>query len=73
MTETEKSSWLAVRDNATSIFGTAAYYNEDYDLEANWQESMFGGNYGRLYEVKTIWDPNGVFSCRNCVGSEEGY
>lgn len=73
MTEAEKLSWLAVRDNATSIFGTAAYYNEDYDLEVSWQESMFGDNYKRLYEVKKAWDPNDVFSCRACVGSEDGY
>ena len=24
--------------------------------------------YSQLLEVKTTWDPNGVFSCRHCVG-----
>lgn len=71
--ETEKFSWLAVRDNATRLFGTPTYYNEDYDLEASWQDSMFGANYKRLSEIKETWDPEGVFNCRSCVGAENGY
>ncbi|KAF2177939.1 FAD-binding domain-containing protein [Zopfia rhizophila CBS 207.26] len=63
----------AVLDNATAVFGTATYYNEDYILEKNWQESMFGSNYARLLEIKRTVDPNGLFNCRQCVGSENGY
>jgi hypothetical protein len=63
----------AVIANATAVFGTAAYYNEDFVLEQSWQESLFGSNYPRLLAIKKKVDPSGVFSCRQCVGSEDGF
>jgi FAD/FMN-containing dehydrogenase len=56
----------------TETFGTAAYYNEGYH-EENWQDTFFGKNYARLLEVKKKVDPDGVFSCNMCVGSEKGF
>ncbi|KAI0141762.1 FAD-binding domain-containing protein [Xylariaceae sp. FL1272] len=63
----------AIVANLTTAFGTAAYYNEAYGYEESWQESYFGSNYDRLLEVKNAVDPNRVFNCRMCVGSEDGY
>ncbi|CAJ2499890.1 Uu.00g027430.m01.CDS01 [Anthostomella pinea] len=63
----------AIVANMTTTFGTAAYYNEAYGYEENWQESYFGSNYDRLLEIKNAVDPDGVFSCRMCVGSEGGF
>ncbi|CAG8955600.1 hypothetical protein HYFRA_00009555 [Hymenoscyphus fraxineus] len=47
-----------------------SYANEADRLENGWQESFFGGNYGRLVEVKGRVDPGGVFWSVNGVGSE---
>ncbi|WPH01104.1 Hypothetical protein R9X50_00393900 [Acrodontium crateriforme] len=47
-----------------------AYMNEVDPTEAQWQYTLFGRNYARLLEIKKKWDPNGVFWCYHCVGSE---
>lgn len=36
----------------------------------NWQYAFWGSNYPRLLEFKRQIDPDGVFYCRSCVGSE---
>lgn len=59
--------------NATEVFGSAAYYNEDYGFEANWQESYWGDNYARLLKIKNVLDPHRVFNGNTYVGSEGGY
>lgn len=59
---------------ATAAFNTTAtYYNENSLIEEDWRESSWGANYPRLLEIKKKVDPNGVFSCRRCVGSEDGF
>jgi len=50
---------------------TGAYFNEADAYELDWQESFFGGNYGRLKSVKERYDPGNVLWCRRCVGSEK--
>jgi FAD/FMN-containing dehydrogenase len=61
-------------EKATAIFNTTAtYYNENSLEEVNWQESNWGANYRRLLDIKRAIDPNTVFSCRHCVGSEDGF
>lgn len=62
-----------VLDDATKVFGNTTYYNEDWVLETNWQEAMFGSNYDRLLQIKKKYDANGLFNCRQCVGSEDGF
>lgn len=72
---TEAQEQLA-RDNIPELneaFGTAAYYNEGSHLEKDWQEVFWGSNYERLLQIKEDVDPNRVFNCRQCVGSEDGY
>jgi hypothetical protein len=51
---------------------SGAYMNEADPTREDWQGEFFGrGNYEQLLAVKKCWDPQGVFWCRNCVGSEE--
>ncbi|RWA11321.1 hypothetical protein EKO27_g3777 [Xylaria grammica] len=58
--------------NMTSAYGATQYYNEQYG-SANWQRDFFGSNYDRLLQIKDSVDPSRVFSCPECVGSEDGY
>lgn len=48
-----------------------AYVNEADKEEPDWQDSFWGSKYGRLRLIKDKYDPNGVFWCRPCVGSED--
>jgi FAD/FMN-containing dehydrogenase len=73
ITEEQIAVAQEVVTNATEVFGTAAYYNEDYGLEVSWQESMFGGSYERLLAIKKDVDPEGLFNFRMGVGSEDGF
>jgi hypothetical protein len=47
-----------------------AYLNEADANETDFQESFWGSNYLKLYAIKNVWDPNGVFISRKGVGSE---
>ena len=58
-------------DEKTHKQTMGAYLNEADKEEENWQDSFWGENYDRLSQIKKKWDPNGVFWCRPCVGSEE--
>ncbi|KAF9959722.1 hypothetical protein BGZ72_008969 [Mortierella alpina] len=51
--------------------GSGAYMNEADPNEPNWQASFFGSNYKRLKAIKDKVDPQGVFACLKCVGSED--
>ncbi|KAG0019140.1 hypothetical protein BGZ82_000233, partial [Podila clonocystis] len=51
--------------------GGGTYQNEADPNEPNWQQSFFGANYPRLRAIKDMYDPNGMFVCRRCVGSED--
>jgi FAD/FMN-containing dehydrogenase len=50
--------------------GTGSYVNETDYFEPDWQRSFWGENYQRLLEVKRKYDPEGLFYCHHCVGSE---
>lgn len=62
-----------LRKATTAFNTTATYYNENSIVEADWRESSWGANYPRLLQIKKEVDPNGVFNCRRCVGSEDGF
>ncbi len=47
-----------------------AYPNEADYFEPDWQRSFWGANYERLLEIKRRYDPEGLFTCHHCVGSE---
>lgn len=48
-----------------------AYVNEVDSHEPDFQESLWGENYERLYEIKQEWDPRGLFIVRLGVGSKD--
>ncbi|CAI6340196.1 unnamed protein product [Periconia digitata] len=73
VTEEQTNLQIDNTRNMTKAFGTAAYYSEANEFEVEWQESFFGSNYARLLKIKNEVDPQRVFNCRLCVGSEEGY
>ena len=52
--------------------GSGSYLNEADVNEPDWQWSFFGSHYGPLKAIKDLYDPRGLFTCVNCVGSEDG-
>ncbi len=47
-----------------------SYVNEtDYFLK-DWQQALWGDNYAKLLRIKKQYDPEGLFYCHHCVGSE---
>jgi FAD/FMN-containing dehydrogenase len=51
--------------------GSGSYVNETDYFEPDWQRSFWGDGYPRLLSVKHTYDPDGLFTCHHCVGSEE--
>ncbi|KAG0085083.1 hypothetical protein BGZ92_009317 [Podila epicladia] len=51
--------------------GSGTYVNEADPNEPDWQDSFFGANYPRLRQIKHKYDPQGLFICWKCVGSED--
>ncbi|XP_055342574.1 uncharacterized protein LOC129591079 [Paramacrobiotus metropolitanus] len=49
---------------------SGVYFNEGFTEEPNWQQAFWGSNYERLLGIKKTVDPNGMFVCSTCVGSE---
>jgi FAD/FMN-containing dehydrogenase len=47
-----------------------SYVSESDFFENNWQQAFWGSNYSRLLEIKTKYDPSGLFFVRHGVGSE---
>ena len=52
---------------------SGAYMNEADPNEIDWQQKFFGTieNYNRLKSIKDRVDPNGIFVCNRCVGSDD--
>jgi FAD binding domain/Berberine and berberine like len=50
---------------------SGSYLNEGDYFESDWQRSFWGENYSRLLQVKHKYDPEGLFTCHHCVGSEQ--
>jgi hypothetical protein len=50
---------------------TASYLSESNFFERSWQRSFWGSNYAKLREVKSKYDPTGLFFVHHGVGSEE--
>ncbi|KAH7099501.1 FAD/FMN-containing protein [Auriculariales sp. MPI-PUGE-AT-0066] len=48
----------------------ASYTNEADSQEPQWRKAFWGSHYPRLLEIKKKVDPNNVFTCNRCVGSE---
>jgi hypothetical protein len=50
--------------------GAGSYVNETDYFEPDWQRSFWGTNYERLLQIKRKYDPDDIFFCHHCVGSE---
>ena len=51
---------------------SGSYWAETDFIDAEWQRSHWGdATYSLLLDVKHKYDPNGLFVCHHCVGSEE--
>jgi hypothetical protein len=48
-----------------------SYVSESNYFENRWQQSYWGNNYPRLAEIKSTYDPEGLFFVHNGVGSEQ--
>lgn len=46
------------------------YANEADYFQKDWQKVFWGDNYSRLLNIKNKYDPQGLFYCHHCVGSE---
>ncbi|TGO19531.1 hypothetical protein BPAE_0340g00020 [Botrytis paeoniae] len=51
--------------------GGGTYLNEADFLDPDWKDSFYGKNYQRLSEIKSKYDPNGLFYATTAVGSDE--
>lgn len=49
---------------------TGTYMNEADWGDVNWQEDFYSIHWSSLSKIKAKYDPNGVFYCITCVGSE---
>ena len=50
---------------------SGSYWNEADYYEPSWQQSFWGETtYRRLFRAKARYDPDGIFTCHHCVGSE---
>jgi FAD/FMN-containing dehydrogenase len=48
-----------------------SYVSESNFFNQSWQQSFWGSNYAKLREIKTKYDPTGLFFVHHGVGSEE--
>jgi FAD/FMN-containing dehydrogenase len=47
-----------------------SYVNETDYFEPDWQRAFWGENYPKLLAIKRTYDPDNLFTCHHCVGSE---
>ncbi|KAG8697051.1 hypothetical protein FRC08_006766 [Ceratobasidium sp. 394] len=60
---TQSLGMIAGLDNAT-------YLNEADPQEPLWKKAFFGRHYDQLLKIKRNVDPEGLFTCNRCVGSD---
>ncbi|KAJ0347408.1 hypothetical protein KNSL1_006460 [Colletotrichum chrysophilum] len=65
-----------IRQNVLPVYrelspNTGTYMNEADWGDTNFQEDFYSSNWKQLIEIKTKYDPSGVFYCQTCVGSDE--
>lgn len=47
-----------------------SYMNEANKLDPDYKINFYGTHYARLESIKRLLDPEGVFYCPTCVGSD---
>lgn len=50
---------------------TGTYMNEAGREDPDWKANFYGSNYDRLLDIKKQRDPESVFYCPICIGSDE--
>ncbi|KAJ0307612.1 hypothetical protein Brms1b_009970 [Colletotrichum noveboracense] len=50
--------------------GMGSYMNEGDALDPDWKASFYGENYDKLLSIKNVYDPESMFYCPTCVGSD---
>jgi FAD/FMN-containing dehydrogenase len=51
--------------------GAGAYVSESDYFQQRWQDVYWGANYSKLLKIKQRYDPDGLFTVRHGVGSEQ--
>jgi FAD/FMN-containing dehydrogenase len=73
--EEARASAAAIRHAMDSLRkaapGAGAYVSESDYFEERWQDTYWGANYPKLLKVKQRYDPDGLFTVRHGVGSEQ--
>ncbi len=49
---------------------SGSYSNEADYFQESWQHNFWGKCYPQLLRIKQKYDPEGLFKCHHCVGSE---
>ena len=74
LTYEQKMEWMHFSlGPAMYKYSNSSYFNEaEYNLgPGQWQDRFWGAAiYGKLLKIKQKFDPELIFSCRHCVGSE---
>ncbi|TLD37118.1 FAD-binding domain-containing protein [Venturia nashicola] len=69
--EKKKADALKFGASLRSLSPNGGTYANEADPDSpGWQQAFWGSNYERLLSIKKKVDPEGVFYCRACVGSE---
>jgi len=65
-------SWNETTLDTYYALGENSYFSESHYhiAEDSWKQRYWGNNYERLLQVKQKWDPENIFWCRHCVGSD---
>merc|ERR1719382_1958841 len=67
----DAATWAGVQSQLEALLpGAGSYYNEGDYLDRAFQDKYWGSNYPELLEAKRKYDPDNVFTCHQCVGSE---
>jgi len=74
--QVDQSVWRSFQSARAAVdevlTGSGSYFNEGDFSEQNWQSRYWGSRYSNLLRVKEKYDPQNLFSCHQCVGSENG-
>jgi hypothetical protein len=64
--------WQEVRSDLEDLLGASAgsYANLGSYMEEDWPERYWGSHYQQLLQLKAKYDPDGLFTCYQCVGDD---
>jgi hypothetical protein len=64
-------NFLQFGQSLNGLAPTLGTYSNEADVNTpDFADAFYGSNYPRLLSIKKSVDPNGVFWCKTCVGSE---